>query len=402
LNFGVADLEILTVSQVTRYIKELLESDTQLGDLWLQGEVSNYTQSAAGHVYFTLKDPSSQIRCVMWRSRVPYQSQLPRDGDEIVAHGYVSVYEVQGNYQFYVDIIQPLGLGRLYLQFEALKQKLEAEGLFDPAHKRPLPVFPRGIGLVTSPTGAAIRDILRILQQRYPLAEIILAPTLVQGPDAPPQIVEAIQALNTWTDVEVILVARGGGSPEELWAFNDEAVARVLYASRVPIVTGIGHEIDFTIADFVADLRAPTPSAAAMAVVPDGAELQSRLTRERARLTALMQDRLAARREALLQERRALARLSPRAQLDRYRQRLDELAATALARLRHHLTVQRERLAARAAQLAALSPLATLTRGYAIVRERETGHIVKQVQQVRHGLALKIQVSDGEFGAEVV
>jgi exodeoxyribonuclease VII large subunit len=386
-----------TVSQITSYIKDLFEIDFVLQDLWIEGEVSNFSRSAAGHAYFTLKDEAASIRCVMWRSVAARQGYLPSNGEAIVAHGRISVYEVQGTYQLYVDYLQPAGLGALYVQFEALKKRLEAEGLFAPERKRPLPSFPRCLGVVTSSTGAAIRDILHVLGRRYPLVEVILSPTLVQGDKAPPQIVAAIENLNQHTDAEAIIVARGGGSLEELWAFNDERVARAIYSSRLPVISGVGHETDFTVADFVADVRAPTPSAAAEIAVPDQAELWGTLDLRRDRLAALVGRQITERRSALEVQERALGRLSPQAKIAGYRQRIDELTHAASASLAHQLTLRRERLRGHLLRLRSLSPFATLDRGYSITRQLRTGEIVQSVAQVAAGDRIETQVSDGKF-----
>ena len=386
-----------TVSQVTSYIKDLFEIDFVLQDIWVEGEVSNFTRSAAGHAYFTLKDEAASIRCVMWRSVAARQGYLPANGEAILAHGRISVYEVQGAYQLYVDHLQPAGLGTLHLQFEALKKRLEAEGLFDPERKRPLPPFPRCLGVVTSPTGAALRDILHILGRRYPLLEVILSPTLVQGDKSPLQIVAAIEALNEHTEAEAIIVARGGGSLEELWAFNDERVARAIYSSRLPVISGVGHETDFTIADFVADARAPTPSAAAEIAVPDQGELAGALHSRRDRLVASMGGQITERRSALESQERVLSRLSPQAKIAAHRQRVDELTRAASASLAHQLALQRERLRGHLLRLQSLSPFATLDRGYSITRQLRTGEIVKSVAQVADGDRIETQVSDGKF-----
>ena len=386
-----------TVSQINSYIKDLFEIDFVLQDLWIEGEVSNFSRSAAGHAYFTLKDKAASIRCVMWRSLADRQARLPSNGEAILAHGRISVYEVQGTYQFYVDALQPAGLGVLYLQFEALKKRLEAEGLFAPERKRPLPPFPRCLGVVTSPTGAAIRDILHVLGRRYPLVEVILSPTLVQGDKAPLQIVAAIEALNEHTDAEAIIVARGGGSLEELWAFNDERVARAIYSSRLPVISGVGHETDFTIADFVADVRAPTPSAAAEMAVPDQGELEGTLDIRRNRLVALMGRQIAERRSVLESQERALSRLSPQAKIATHRQRIDDLTHAASASLAHQLTLRRERLHGHLLRLQSLSPFATLDRGYSITRQLRTGEIVRSVAQVAAGDRIETQVSDGKL-----
>jgi exodeoxyribonuclease VII large subunit len=386
-----------TVSQITNYIKELFEIDFVLQDLWVEGEVSNFARSAAGHVYFTLKDEAASIRCVMWRSLAARQDVLPSNGEVIVAHGRISIYEVQGTYQLYIDTLQPAGLGTLYLQFEALKKRLEAEGLFAPERKRPLPPFPHCLGVVTSPTGAAIRDILHVLGRRYPLVEVILSPTLVQGDKALPQIVAAIESLNEHTDAEAIIVARGGGSLEELWAFNDEQVARAIYSSRLPVISGVGHETDFTIADFVADVRAPTPSAAAEIAVPDQGELRGTLRLRRNRLLTLVGRQITERRSALESQERALSRLSPQAKIVTHRQRIDELTRSASASMAHQLALRRERLRGHFLRLQSLSPFATLDRGYSITRQLRTGEIVKSVAQVTPGDRIETQVSDGKF-----
>ena len=386
-----------TVSQINNYIKDLFEIDFVLQDLWIEGEVSNFSRSAAGHAYFTLKDETASIRCVMWRSVAARQSYLPSNGEAIVAHGSISVYEVQGTYQLYVDALQPAGLGALYVQFEALKKRLEAEGLFAPERKRPLPPFPRCLGVVTSPTGAALRDILHVLGRRYPLVEVILSPTLVQGDKAPLQIVAAIESLNEHTDAEAIIVARGGGSLEELWAFNDERVARAIYSSRLPVISGVGHETDFTIADFVADVRAPTPSAAAEIAVPDQGDLRGTLDFRRDRLVTLIGRQIAEWRGAVESQERVLSRLSPQAKIASHRQSIDELTRAASASLAHQLALRRERLHGHLLRLQSLSPFATLDRGYSITRQLRTGEIVKSVDQVAAGDRIETQVSDGKF-----
>ncbi|MGH2501678.1 MAG: exodeoxyribonuclease VII large subunit, partial [Ktedonobacterales bacterium] len=261
-------MRIVAVSELTRYLKDLMAEDYFLQDVWVQGEISNYTQAASGHRYFSLKDGSATLRCALFAN---YRAQPLRNGMAVFAHGHIGVWEQRGDLQFYVDDIRDAGVGELSLRFEALKARLETEGLFAPERKRPLPLSPQVIGVVTSPQAAALRDILRTLRLRCPLVEVILAPTLVQGDAAAGQIAEAIDLLNAHGRAEVIIVARGGGSIEELWAFNEEVVARAIARSGVPVVSGVGHETDFTIADFVADLRVSTPTAAAMAVTPDAA-----------------------------------------------------------------------------------------------------------------------------------
>jgi len=390
-----------TVSQVTAYIKDLLEVDFTLQDLWIEGEVSNASLSTAGHFYFSLKDENARISCVLWRSQAQRLAFLPQDGDQVLAHGRVSVYEARGVYQFYVDAIQPSGLGLLYQQVEALKRKLAAEGLFDEALKRELPPFPQVIGLVTSPVGAALRDVCNVLRRRYPLVKVLLSPTLVQGEQAAEQIVRALEALNTREEVDLVIVTRGGGSLEELMPFNDERVARAIRDSRVPVISGVGHETDFTIADFAADVRAPTPSAAAELAVPDQAELRAIIAARHTRMGQLMRDRLTHARRALEAQVQQLERASPRNRINSTRQRVDELLSQAHTRLRHYLALRRERLEGLRARLESLSPLATLDRGYALVRHQETGRLISRVGQVQAGDALGVRVSDGEFAVRV-
>lgn len=392
---------IYSVSRLTQYIKSLLEIDDLLADVWVAGEVSNFSRPASGHVYFTLKDDQATLRCVMWRPLANRLPNLPRDGEAVVVHGHISVYEPQGTYQLQVDTIQPEGLGILHLEFEALKRKLEAEGLFDSARKRPLPPLPQRIGVVTSPTGAVLRDILHILRRRYPLAEVILAPTAVQGVEAPPQIVNALATLNSLGNIDVIIVARGGGSLEELWAFNDERVARAIAASTVPVISAVGHETDFTIADFVADLRAPTPSAAAELVAPDITGIREQVTAWQERLRQQMEQLLSEHRNGLEQKTRLLGRLSPGQQVARQRQRVDELLRMAEHSVRNLLSVKRERMLGLEAHLSALNPLATLERGYAIVSLMPEGHVVRSIGQATKGRLLSVRVSDGSFTARV-
>ena len=384
-----------------RVHQSLFDVDLLLQDVWVEGEVSNYFQSTAGHVYFTLKDAQAQLRCVLWRTQVASLEYLPANGNAVLVHGRASVYEAQGSYQLYVDQIRPLGAGALFLQFEALKERLDKEGLFAVERKRPLPRFPRRLGVVTSPRGAAIRDILQILRRRYPLAEVILAPTLVQGEEAPPQIVAAIQCLNTHTDVDAIIVARGGGSLEELWAFNDEQVARAIFASRVPVISGVGHETDFTIADFVADVRAPTPSAAAEIAVPDQSVLHSQTLQWRDNLVQRAGQVIADRRSEIEHAATLLRRFSPRAILDRRRQDLDERQRRIATQQKHRLALLRQRLSGMNLRLQALSPQATLQRGYAIVSQDDSGAVVTRTDQVQSGDKIGVRVSDGHFHSTV-
>jgi len=394
-------VQVYSVSEITTYIKALFDGDSRLQDVWVEGEVSNCVRSTAGHMYFTLKDAGGQLRCVLWRSRVVSLEHLPDNGEATLVHGHVSVYEAHGSFQLYVDWLQPVGTGALFLRLEALKEKLQGEGLFAPERKRALPPFPRRLGVVTSPTGAAVRDILHVLQRRYPLAEVIVAPTLVQGDEAPPQIVAAIDLLNAHGEVDLIIVARGGGSLEELWAFNDERVARAIHASAAPVISGVGHETDFTIADFVADVRAPTPSAAAELAVPDQQALHERIAQIGDTMSQAVSQQLARRRRETEHALDSLRRRSPQALLDRWRQTLDERRHRIWTAHRHRLDLVAEQCGGVRMRLEALNPLSILDRGYAVVSRRDTGAVVKRVAQVASGDALQVRVSDGDFDGTV-
>ncbi len=391
----------LSVSQITAHIRQMFDVDDVLPDVWLEGEISNWRPAASGHIYFTMKDDGAGIRCVIWRSTRRRLAYLPRqDGEAIVAHGRVSVYEAGGTYQFYVDEVKPAGKGALYLQFEQLKQQLAAEGLFDAERKQPLPPFPRRIGIVTSAKAAALKDILNVLSRRYPLAEAILSPTPVQGADAPPQIIKALRALLALQPpVDVILLARGGGSIEDLWAFNDEALARFVADCPLPVVTGVGHETDFTIVDFVADRRAPTPSAAAEVAAPDIDELRGRLAGFRLQFTTSAQKQLDEAKAGLQEAALSLRQLSPQTQIDNYRQQIDERLNAVKSAVGHALALRREQFAGVTARLHTLNPQATLARGYAIVQKAE--RVVSSVGDVSGGDRLSIIVKDGSFTVNV-
>ncbi len=393
-----------SVSEVTAQIRTLLEQEPAFQNLYIQGEVSNFSRASSGHIYFTLKDDSAQLGCVIWRSAAYRLDYTPRSGDQVVAHGYIGVYERGGRYQFYVDRVQPAGRGALYEEFERLKRQLEAEGLFDTVCKRPLPTFPRRIGVVTSPTTAALRDVLNVLRRRYPLAEVLLAPTLVQGETAPPGIVAALAALNAREDVDVILVVRGGGSIEDLWAFNDERVARAIAGSRLPVVSGVGHETDFTLADFAADVRAPTPSAAAEVVSVDLAEVRAAIAQTVNRLDRGLEARLVNQQDQVQHLTRALEHLSPRLRLENARQRVDELLSRADNQMLYCMEAAQHRTETLEARLKALSPASVLARGYAIVRAAEDRQVLTsaaQMQRLREpkGLDVILQMQDGEIEA---
>ena len=404
-------MQIFPVSQLTRYLKEVFDSDPLLQDVWVQGEISNYSQSSAGHQYFSLKDEGAQLTCVLFRranairtSRAavfaPWFSQPPvtlRNGMAVLARGRITIYENRGNYQLVVEEVEEAGVGMLHLRFEQLKQRLSDEGLFDESRKRPLPRWPAVVGIVTSPQAAALRDMLRVLRSRCPLVRVILAPTLVQGEAAAGQIAQAIDLLNEQGEADVIIVARGGGSVEELWAFNEEDVARAIYRSRLPVISGVGHETDFTIADFVADYRASTPTAAAAAAVPDAAEWRRSVGDAQNRLLELIESRLETLRDTMAGQKRDLLRASPLERLNRSRQQVDDCTDRLNERLGHIMEVRRTRLRGAAQHLNSLSPLLTIARGYAVVRRESDGRTITSVNQVEAGDEVDIQVSDGHL-----
>ena len=400
----MASLHIFRVGQLATYLRELLESDDTLYDCWIAGEVSNLSQSGTGHYYFTLKDKDAQMKCVLFRQQAIWQTVLPANGAAVVAHGRVSMYEATGNLQFYVDMLQEEGQGALYMAYEQLKQTLEAQGLFAVERKRPIPTMPHRIGLVTSPQAAALQDILNVLTRRYPMGEVVLAPTQVQGDGAPRQVASAIAALNTLEGdeaVDVIIVARGGGSIEDLWAFNEEIVARAVYASKAPVITGVGHETDFTIVDYVADLRAPTPSAAAELVAPDIDDIRDTVEGWREMIVADMKGRLAIAWDELELERQQLERLSPTWQVSSDRAHIESMRGTLAMGMRHRLNIEQERIRSAHDRLEALSPLQILKRGYAIVRDLSTGEVVSSIGDAQGNHLLEIRVGDGAFGARV-
>jgi exodeoxyribonuclease VII large subunit len=394
-----------TVTQLVGQIKTLLEREQTLRNVWLQGEVSNFVRASSGHCYFTLKDDRTVLACVMWKQDALRLGRLPQNGQQVLVHGYVSIYESQGKLQLYADALELAGVGRLYQEFEALKARLAAEGLFDQERKRPLPVWPQRIGVVTSARAAALRDILRTLALRYPAVDVLVAPSAVQGAEAPIQIVAAIDLLNAWNagvePIDLLIVARGGGSIEELWAFNDEQVARAIAASPIPVVSGVGHETDFTLADFAADLRAPTPTGAAAAAVPDRLELASQVAALRGRLALAISQQLASQRQQLGYSQRLLARLSPRAQIASRRQQVDDLSLAMQRQMRHRLALRRAELDGLRARLTNLDPRAVLQRGYAIVYQEPGARVVTSAQAVTTGDALRIVVADGEFAGVV-
>lgn len=420
---------IYSVTRLNREVRGLLESG--LGTVWVQGEISNLSRPGSGHWYFSLKDREAQVRCAMFRQRNQLLRFAPREGQLVQAFGRVSLYEPRGDYQLIVEIMEDAGVGALQRAFEELKARLAAEGLFAAERKRPLPVAPRCIGIITSPTGAAVRDILHILARRYPCASVIIYPAPVQGTAAAGALIAALELAGRRAECDVLILARGGGSLEDLWAFNDEGLARAILRSPIPVVTGIGHEIDFTIADFVADVRAPTPSGAAQLVAPDAAVWRSRLAQLAARFAAAARRTLRAESGRLDGLLLRLRQAHPGARLQQHAQRLDELEARLRLALRRHLEAAaaqqsqrgqhaeqlaarlalaiRSRLAAAAARLDgaaralhAVSPLGTLERGFAIVTRSADGSLVTDAGQLAVGERFDARLASGTVRASVL
>ncbi len=391
---------VLTVTGMTQYLRALLESDEILRDVWVSGEVSTLSKPSSGHIYFNLKDSSATLKCVIWRQNAMRVKSVLETGMAVEVHGYISVYEAGGQYQLYVDAIRMAGEGLLFQEFMRLKALLEAEGLFDPERKRELPTFPKKIGIVTSPTGAALQDMLNTLQGRFPLVEVVLAPSVVQGEEAPPKIVQAIRQLNQLLDVDVILVARGGGSMEDLWAFNDERVVRAIAESRIPVVTGIGHETDTTLSDYAADLRAPTPTGAAVLVTPDKGDLLANLAGLQTELDDVFDREIRQQRQNLLSAQSQLNFLSPINRIRNNQQRLDEVILRMGRVFDHRIALHGSRLGGLSARLNALNPMQVLQRGYAIVSD-ENGKIVSSVTDVEAGKKVSAQLIDGILETEV-
>ncbi len=386
---------ILSVSELTTLLKAVVEETFPM--VWVAGEISNLTRAGSGHLYFTLKDGEAQLKACMWRNAAQRLRFQPQDGLEIIASGPLEVYAPRGQYQIIVHQMQPQGVGALELALRQLQQKLGAEGLFEPARKRPLPAIPRRIALVTSPSSAAVRDLIQVITRRWPLVDLIVVPVAVQGEGAAAEIAEGLQFAARLPGVDVIITGRGGGSLEDLWAFNEEAVARAIAASPIPVVTAIGHEIDVTIADLVADRRALTPSEAGELVVPLLKDVQQALTTSRQRLTAALQRRSQQARLTLdgLAQRRCFMR--PMDRLHDAATRLDEHEARMKVALRHQLDAAKQRLAGLAATLQALSPLAVLERGYSLTRKLPTRDVLRSAADIRVGDQILTCLSEGEI-----
>ncbi len=390
-------LRYLTVTQLNEYVKMLLDADPLLGGVWVRAEISNFKHHyATGHLYFSLKDEGGLVRAVMFRFQAQKLAFEPKDGMKVLVHGKVSSFVRDGQYQLYVDDMLPDGKGALYVAFEQLKAKLAGEGLFDEARKKPIPRFPESIGIITSETGAAIRDMINILTRRYPCASVYLYPAQVQGPEAPPQLIRGLRFFNEKKPTDVIIIGRGGGSVEDLWAFNNEALAYAVAASRIPVISAVGHETDFTICDFVADLRAPTPSAAAELAVPDGSELKKSLLSMESKMLSTLFSRIENGRRNLRYISESGVLSSPEKMTEGRRMNLLYLAEKADAALFGRVSEKKAVLGRLSAGLEALSPLSVLSRGYGIA-ETEQGKNVRSVDDVKSGERVTLRVSDGKI-----
>lgn len=385
---------IFSVTQITRTISHIIEKQPQLQNVWVKGQISNLGRPASGHIYFTLKDENSTIRSVVFRSSASRLQFIPRDGEEVLVQGKINIYAANSEYQIVVNKLEPLGIGALQRAFEELKQRLAAEGMFDTHHKKPLPKLPRKIGVITSETGAAIQDILQQLQKRFPLSELLLYPTLVQGEFAASQIANAIHDMNKRTDIDVLIIGRGGGSMEDLWAFNEEIVARAIFASTIPIVSAVGHETDFTISDLVADHRSPTPSAAVEHIVPDQQEIIPQLNAQKERMSNLMLQRLENQRDELVMLEEELSPSKRRDAINQLYQTIDNLEASYHRSLSERIDTKNLQLQVFADRLNGLSPLATLKRGYSITRTSK-GEIITSNTQTNVGDRLDVTLSEG-------
>ncbi len=392
---------VLSVSQLNRYVKSRMDADENLFNVFLVGEISNFTNHyKTGHFYFSLKDEEAQIKAVMFRQNALKVKFRPENGLRVIVRGRVSLYEAAGSYQVFVDDMQPDGVGALNLAFEQLKERLEREGLFDAAHKKPLPRFPERIGVITSETGAAVQDILNILGRRFPYAEVVLAPVLVQGEGAPAQLIDALQSFNAFKNVDVIILGRGGGSAEDLWAFNDERLAYAVYRSQIPVISAVGHETDFTICDFVADFRAPTPSTAAELAVPDQMQLRAEIHTLLSRMQRTVTNNLREQRLRLEQSTQKSVLKNPNVYFDTKRMQLISVSTQFDALEKAILHRARIRLQENAAKLQALSPLSVLARGYSVTTLAD-GTVVHSANQLSENTEITVQLADGKAACTV-
>lgn len=394
--------KIYTVSKINRYIKKLFENDYNLQDVWILGEISNFKLHSSGHMYFVLKDKESQIKCVMFRGNNYTLRFMPEDGMKVKVRGDVSVYEKRGEYQLYVKEIIEAGKGELYLAFERLKAKLKDEGLFSEEIKKKLPLVPHNIAVITSPTGAAIRDIITISLRRFSNLSILVVPSLVQGAFAAREIAKKIDFLNRhFKDLDFIIIGRGGGSLEELWAFNEEILARSIYNSKIPIVSAVGHETDFTISDFVADLRSPTPSAAAEMTIPDKSSLIKNIGLLESKINRAIKRNLELKMERIDSISRRLKYQGPENKINQYYQYIDEFSARLNSRIKHRVELYEERVKKDSQRLDSLSPRAVIERGYSICRKIPGKEIIKRLEQIEVGTRIEVIISDGKILSKV-
>ncbi len=392
---------ILTVTQVNEYIKAVIEGQPVLRNVYIKGEISNFTNHyKTGHFYFTLKDEGGLIQSVMFKGSASKLKFVPENGMRVIAHGKISAYTKGGQYQLYADDMEPDGIGALYIAYEQLKAKLEQEGLFDQRYKKPLPKIPKRIGIITSPTGAAIRDIINILGRRFPFAEGVLYPALVQGEGAPAQLIAGVQYFNTENNVDVIIIGRGGGSLEDLWAFNNEALARTVFASKIPVISAVGHETDFTICDFAADRRAPTPSAAAEIAVPETMELKQKILNIIGRMDMLIMHNIKNNRQKLeeLAGKRVLN--NPDYIVDDRRVYLMNLDARLENSIKYNLSLKKEAFTKYTSKLEALNPMSVISRGYSAVFA-DDGKLIKSVDEIEIGQSINFKTVDGSVNAQV-
>jgi exodeoxyribonuclease VII large subunit len=390
---------VFSVTELNNYVKRILDNDENLKNVFVTGEISNFKNHYSGHMYMTIKDEGGAIKAVMFSSYASRLKFVPENGMKVIIFGSVSLYNKDGSYQLYITDMQPDGVGALNLAYEQLKEKLQNEGLFSTEHKKPIPQFPEKIGVMTAPDGAAVRDIFSVLKRRYPVAEIVFCPVAVQGASAAPEIAKAIKLFNEQNAADVLIVGRGGGSLEDLWAFNEEIVARAIFQSQIPVISAVGHETDFTIADFVADLRAPTPSAAAELAVPDIFELKSDLLGLKQHLSVLMRNLVESEKEKVENIQKQVTILSPANKIKNSRQELSNLYEKAVNLVTLKINDEKTKISLLSSKLNALSPLNVLSRGYSISYNNDLP--IKSVNDVKSGDNIKIRVTDGEFFAEV-
>ena len=391
---------VITVSELNFYIKSLLDESPALREIYITGEISNLTDHyRSGHIYLSLKDDKALVRAVMFAGNARHLRFKPEEGMKVIARGRVSVYEATGQYQLYIEDMQPDGIGALNLAYEQLKKKLSSEGLFSEDIKKPIPAYPTRIGVITSPTGAAVQDILNILGRRYPIAEVVFCPVLVQGENASAQLIDAVERFNKANAADVIIIGRGGGSIEDLWAFNDEKLARTIAESDIPIISAVGHETDFTICDFVADLRAPTPSAAAELATPNMAELLSYFKSVKDSLPAIMQRRIDFEKQELDNLASSKVLLSPEEFINIRKNELDVISADMIKAFKAILSENQREFAALSAKLDALSPLSVLSRGYSIIQNKNK--VIKSAEELNIGQNITVKLSDGKAECEV-